>query len=53
MTEPVYDRQLSMFNPFNPEFKNNSRNSRLVVDEDDMKWVTSEKNVLLFLKQFY
>ena len=27
------------------------RNSRLVVDEDDLKWVANEKNVLLLLKQ--
>ena len=27
------------------------RNSRLVVDENDLKWVTNEKNILLFLKQ--
>ena len=27
------------------------RNSRLVVDEDDLKWVTNEKKILLFLKQ--
>ena len=29
------------------------RNSRLVVDEDDLKWVTIEKNIVLFLKQFH
>ena len=28
------------------------RNSRLVVDEDDLKWVTDEQNIQLFLKQF-
>ena len=29
------------------------RNSRLVVNEDDLKWVENEKNVLLLLKQFH
>ena len=28
-------------------------NSQLVVDEDDLKWVANEKNILLLLKQFY
>ena len=28
------------------------RNSRLVVDEDDLKWVANDKKVLLLLKQF-
>ena len=27
--------------------------NRLVVDEDDLKWVTNEKKILLFLKQFH
>ena len=30
-----------------------SRNSRLVVDEDDLKWVAIEKNILLLLEQFH
>ena len=30
---------------------NSCHNSRLVVDEDDLKWVANEKNILLFLKQ--
>ena len=29
------------------------RNSRLVVDEDELKWVTNEKNILLFLKKYH
>ena len=43
--------------PFKPEFAivifiPTCRNSQLVVDEDDLKWLTNEKNVLLFLKRF-
>ena len=29
------------------------RNSRLVVNEDDLKWVANEKNLSLSLKQFH
>ena len=28
------------------------RNSRLVVEEDDLKWVANENNISLLLKQF-
>ena len=53
---------LWLFNPFKPEFTkchlyplqaaNCCRNSRLVVDEDDLKWVANEKKILLLLKEF-
>ena len=29
------------------------RNSRLVVNEDDLKWVANEENISLSLKQFH
>ena len=44
-----------MFNPFNPEFTIIiliHYKPRLVVDEDDLKWVINEKYIVLFFKQF-
>ena len=47
--------------PFKPEFtivifihykpRIACRNSQLAVDEDDLKWVAKEKNILLLLKE--
>ena len=52
---------LSTLNPFKPEFTivifiqaaNCCRNSRLVVNEDDLKLVENGKNTLLLLKQLH
>ena len=49
-----------MINPLKPKFtigifthyRHCDGNSRLVVDEDDLKWVGNEKNILLLLQQF-
>ena len=48
------------FNPVKPEFTivnlhslqaaNCCRNSRLVVDEDDLKWVTKEKKYIVIIR---
>ena len=54
---PLIEHQV--INPFKPEFinhiiidyKNGSSNSRIVVDEDDLKWGANDKKVLLLLKQ--
>ena len=49
-----------MFNPSRPEFTiagkftaNCCRNSRLVVDEDDLQGVINKKKIVLFLRQFH
>ena len=41
-----------MFNPFKPEFTIVVliHNKPLVVDGDDLKWVTNEKKILLLFK---
>ena len=52
----------NVFNPLKPEFtivvfihykpRIANRNSQLVVDKDDLKWVANDKKILLLCKQF-
>ena len=53
MDNIVFDQlTLSSLNLHPLQAANYCRNSRLVVDEDDLKWVANEKKIMLFLKQF-